>query len=63
MKKQEQLDELHKIREQNYKETKNMTPKQYINHINKNANKLKRLIKKLRVINSPDLRNKSKKAS
>ena len=63
MKKQEKLDELHKIREQNYKETKNMTPKQYINHINKNANKLIGLIKKLQVINSPNLRRKSKKAS
>ena len=63
MKKQEKSDELHKIREQNYKETKNMTPKQYINHINKNANKLRGLIKKLQVINFPNLGNKSKKAS
>ena len=59
MKKREQLDELHKIREQNYKETKNMSPKEYIAHINKNASKLTSLIKKLQVI-KPQV--KSKKA-
>lgn len=62
MKKQEQLDELHKIREKNYKETRNMSPKEYINHINKNANKLANVIKKLKVINKPLVRSKTRKA-
>ena len=46
-KKKERLDEIHKIRSENYEETKNMSPKEYIEHINKNASKLSHLIKKL----------------
>ena len=47
MKKKDSLDEIHKIRSKNYEETKNMSSKEYINHINKNAGKLSALMKKL----------------
>ncbi len=47
MKKKDRLDEIHKIRSKNYEETKNMSPKEYINHIDKNASKLSVLMKKL----------------
>ncbi|OGI07610.1 MAG: hypothetical protein A3I68_00395 [Candidatus Melainabacteria bacterium RIFCSPLOWO2_02_FULL_35_15] len=58
MKKKEKLDELHKIRSKNYEETKNMSPKEYINHINKNASKLSSLVKKLETYHAN--RNKRK---
>ena len=58
MKKKERLDELHKIRSKNYEETKNMSPKEYIDHINKNANKLSPLVKKLEAYHAS--RNKRK---
>ena len=47
MRKKEKLDDIHKIRSKNYEETKDMSSKEYINHINKNASKLSNLIKKL----------------
>ena len=47
MEKKDRLDEIHKIRSKNYEETKNMSSKEYINHINKNASKLSPLMKKL----------------
>ena len=47
MKKKDSLDEIHKIRSKNYEETKNMSSKEYINHINNNAGKLSALMKKL----------------
>ena len=47
MRKKEKLDDIHKIRSRNYEETKDMSPKEYINHINKNASKLNNLMKKL----------------
>ncbi len=48
------LQELHAIREQNYKETKNMSPSEYISYIRKKASKVSKSLKKLRVISSPD---------
>ena len=48
------LQELHAIREQNYKETKNMSPPEYISHIRKKASKVSKNLKKLKVISSPD---------
>ena len=58
MKKKENLDELHKIRSKNYEETKNMSPQEYINHINKNASKLNILMKNLETYHAS--RNKRK---
>ena len=58
MKKKEKIDELHKIRSKNYEETKNMSSKEYINHINKNASKLSSLVKKLEIYHAS--RNKRK---
>ena len=49
MSKKEKLDDIHKIRSKNYDETKNMSPKEYINHINKNTSKLSLLVKKLEI--------------
>ena len=48
------LQELHAIREQNYKETKNMSSAEYISHIRKKASKVSKSLKKLKVISSPD---------
>ncbi|GEM_PF-5320273 len=47
MKSKDRLDDIHKIRSENYEKTKNMSPSEYINYINKNASKLSTLIKKL----------------
>ena len=59
------LQELHEIREQNYKETKHMNPSEYIRHIRKKANKVSVSLKNLKVISSPDdfYNTKGKKAS
>ena len=59
------LQELHTIREQNYKETKNMSPSEYIGHIRKKANKVSKNLKKLKVISSPNdfYTTKGKRAS
>ena len=60
------LQELHAIREQNYKETKNMSPSEYISHIRKKASKVSKSLKKLKVIHSPNDFNttvKGKRAS
>jgi len=59
------LKELHSIREQNYKETKNMSPSEYICHIRKKAGKVAKKLKDLKVISSPEgfYQTKSKRAS
>lgn len=53
-KKIDSLQELHAIREQNYKETKNMSSAEYISHIRKKASKVSKSLKKLKIISSPD---------
>ena len=48
------LAELHSIREKNYKETKNMSPSEYINHIRKKAQKVFKHLKNFKIISSPE---------
>lgn len=44
MSKKDPLDWLHKVREQHYKKTKNMSPKEYVEYVKKRAEGVKRLV-------------------
>ena len=63
-KKDDPLKELHEIREENYKKTKNMNAKEYFAHINKGAKEFEKLTKKVKSVKSIDkLFNEFRKAS
>lgn len=47
-KNEDPLKELHKIREDNYKKTKNMNAKEYFAHINKGAKDFEKLRRKVK---------------
>lgn len=44
MSKKDPLNWLYKVREQHYKKTKNMSPKEYIEYVKKRAEGVKRLV-------------------
>ena len=63
MSKDDPLKELHKIREENYKKTKNMNAKEYFAYISKGAREFEKLRKKVKPVKNIDkLFNEFKKA-
>ena len=63
MSKDDPLKKLHKIREENYKKTKNMNAKEYFAHISKGARKFEELRKRVKPVKSTNkLFNEFRKA-
>ena len=54
MRKNDPLKKLHKIREENYKKTKNMSAKKYFDHIGKGAKEFEKLRKKIKPVKNID---------
>ena len=54
MSKDDPLKELHKIREENYKKTKNMSAKEYFARISKGAREFEKLSKKVKHVKNID---------
>lgn len=63
MNKKDPMEELHRIREENYRKTKNMSAKEYFAHISKGAQEFEKLRGKAKSVKSINkLFNELKKA-